>query len=104
MSSQKFYANPKDSFEYPNGAIGYRSGGPFDCLGPFAKVTNCPVDGVEGRYTCYATGLADTYYSVPACTRIKGAHIRGFFMLRDEAIEFVPERGQLDKIKGRGLR
>jgi hypothetical protein len=94
--AQTFYASPTDTFTWPNGAVGHRPGGPFDCLGPFAKVRNCPVekrqeDGTYetvGRYTCYATGYADTAFSVPACTRIKGKHVRGFFM-DDDGVRFV---------------
>ena len=77
MMGQKFVARHK--FEYSNGAIGWRPGGPFDCLGPFAKVQNCPVEGMEKRYTCYATGYPDTFSSIPACTRINGKHVRGWF-------------------------
>ena len=95
--AQVFYAS-KDAFTYPNGALGYRPGGPFDCLGPYAKVSNCPVAGVEKRYTCYATGYADTYFSIPACTRIKGKHIKGYFTLEDGDVEFRPLNGELDKI------
>lgn len=99
MSTQKFYADPRLSFEFSNGAIGYRPSA-FDCLGPYAKVENCPVEGIDDgrRYTCYATGYADTYFSVPAATRINGKHIRGFFTLEDGAIKFVPMNGQLDKL------
>ena len=85
---QKFYASPKDTFEFVNGAVGHRPGGPFDCLGPYAKVRNCPIHGTSLRLTCYATGYADTYFSVPACTRYKGKHVRGYFSLDDGAIEF----------------
>ena len=77
---QKFIAREK--FEFSNGAIGYRPGGAFDCLGPWAKVKNCPivVNGVEvDRLTCYATGYANTYFSVPACTRKRGNYVRGYF-------------------------
>ena len=28
--AQKFYAHPTDTFTWPNGAIGHRSGSPFD--------------------------------------------------------------------------
>ena len=86
--AQKFYANPTDTFTWPNGAIGYRPGGPFDCLGPFAKVKNCPIAGTTVRLTCYATGYADTYFSVPACTRYKGKHVRGYFMTDDNGLKF----------------
>jgi hypothetical protein len=85
---QKFYAHPTDTVKYSNGAIGHRSGGPFDCLGPFAKVRHCPIDGTDIRLTCYATGYADTWFSVPACTRYRGKYIKGYFALDDGAIVF----------------
>ena len=89
MSVQKFYADPNYSVKFPNGAIGYRATSlTFDCLGPYAKVTNCPIAGSDMRRTCYATGYADTYFSVPACTRIKGKYVAGYFSLDDGAIEF----------------
>jgi hypothetical protein len=79
-----------EPFKFSNGATGWRPGGSFDCLGPYAKVQNCPVAGEPRRYTCYATGYADTMFSVPACTRIRGKHIRGIFTMNDGAIEFTP--------------
>ena len=79
---QRFHANPRDTFTSSNGAIGYRPGGPMDCLGPYAKVKNCPVM-VEGRevarLTCYAQGYANTYFSIPAATRYKGKRVKGYF-------------------------
>jgi len=87
---QKFYANPNDKFVSANGAIGYRSGGPFDCLGPYAKVTNCPIAGTTLRRTCYASGYADTFFSVPACTRYKGKYIGGYFINEENGVEFRP--------------
>lgn len=96
MSGQRFYASA-DTFTWPNGAVGHRPGGPFDCLGPYAIVRNCPVKGIERRYTCYATGYADMFFSVPACTSIKGKRVRGFFSMSDAGIEFTPMNGQLDK-------
>jgi hypothetical protein len=87
---QKFYASPKDTYECANGAIGYRSGGPFDCLGPYAKVLNCPIHGTDIRRACYATGYADTWFSIPACTRYKGKYIRGFFTHEESGIVFNP--------------
>ena len=95
--SQKFYASPNHRFEFPNGAIGHRTGRSFDCLGPYAKVTNCPIHGTDLRLTCYATGYADTHFSVPACTRHKGKHIAGYFSLDDGAIVFRP----MDRHKNR---
>lgn len=93
-AAQRFYANPATRFVWTNGAIGLAPGGTMDCLGHFAKVHNCPIDGLPDnvRYTCYATGYADTYFSVPACTRIKSRYISGFFITTDDAkgVIFVP--------------
>lgn len=83
--SQVFISREK--FEFSNGAIGWRPGGPMDCLGPFAKVQNCPifVGGLEvARRTAYASGYADTAFSVPANTRYKGHYVRGFFSMDGE--------------------
>lgn len=91
MSLQKFYASPDDTFTSPNGAIGHRIGGPMDCLGPYAKVRNCPVAGVPGlRLTAYATGYADTAFSIPACTRYRGKYIGGYFSSDENGTEFRP--------------
>lgn len=77
--TQVFYAHPTDTLTCANGAVGHRPGGPMDCLGPYAKVRNCPIAGTELRLTCYATGYADTAFSVPAVTRHKGKRIVGYF-------------------------
>lgn len=90
MPLQHFYASPADTFTWPNGAVGHRPGGSFDCLGPYAKVRNCPIEGTDLRLTCYAQGYADTYFSIPAATRIAGHHVRGFFTIRDNGLAFVP--------------
>lgn len=98
---QRFYASPRDTFTWPNGAIGHRSGSPFDCLGPYAEVKNCPIAGRPGlRLTCYATGYADTYFSVPACTRYRGKYVSGYFALSDDGIEFRPMDRHAERIKG----
>jgi hypothetical protein len=89
MANQKFYAS-SDTFTWPNGAIGHRPGGPFDCLGPFAKVRNCPVDGTDLRLTCYATGYADTFFSIPACTQHRGRYVGGFLTVEDGNVKFCP--------------
>lgn len=86
--AQKFAARERRTFS--NGAIGWAPGGPMDCLGPYAKVENCPIKGTNLRRTCYATGYADTYFSVPAETRVKGKRITGFFTQVDGAVEFNP--------------
>jgi hypothetical protein len=88
MSAQKFYADPRTAFTYSNGAIGYAPTATFNCLGHYAKVINCPIAGTGLRLTCYATGYADTYFSVPACTRYRGKYVSGYFSLGHENIEF----------------
>lgn len=96
MSMQKFA--PRERFEFSNGAIGWRPGGPFDCLGPWAKVQNCPIYGTDLRRTCYATGYADTHFSIPACTRVHGKYIGGYLTTtNDGGAEFHP----LDRYKSR---
>ena len=90
MSGQRFRAS--EPYEFSNGATGWRPGGPFDCLGPFAKVERCPVAGTEPELyrTVYATGYADTYFSVPARCQIKGMLVRGFLTVDDDAVMFHP--------------
>jgi hypothetical protein len=86
---QKFYANEK--FKHENGAIAWRNNTPFDCLGAYAKINNCPiiVDGNEiARLTCYATGHADSFFSVPACTRKNGKYVKGYFTGSDTGTVF----------------
>ena len=99
MPVQKFYASPRDSFTWPNGAVGYRPGGPFDCLGPFARVVNCPIEGTDGlRLTCYATAYADTFFSIPACTRHKGRYISGYFTQSETGVVFRPMDRHKDRL------
>ena len=85
MEDQMRFA-AREKFEYSNDAIGWAPGGPMDCLGPFAKVQNCPVivdDREFCRLTCYATGYPNSYFSVPACTRYRGKYVRGYLTTRD---------------------
>lgn len=100
---QRFIA--RERFEFTNGAVGWRPGGPFDCLGPYAKVENCPImrpttraEQLAGagsfadtglRRTCYATGYAESFFSVPACCKVKGRHVPGFFTMDDGDCIFV---------------
>lgn len=94
--SQRFVA--RERFQFSNGAIGWRPGGPFDCLGPWAKVNNCPIHGTGLRLTCYATGYADTFFSVPAVTRYKGRRVKGYLTQDgDGGAEFRPYNGELEK-------
>lgn len=87
---QKFIA--RERYEFANGAVGWRPGGPMDCLGPYAKVQNCPIVGTGLRRTVYATGYANTYFSVPACTRYRGRYIAGYLtgVHGSDAVEFRP--------------
>lgn len=78
----------------------------MDCLGPFAKVENCPIAGTTIRRTCYATGYADTYFSVPACMRFRGRYVRGYFTTPTESasdfpgsVEFRPMSFELHKLQ-----
>ena len=88
----------RERFYFSNGAIGWRPGGPMDCLGPFAKVQNCPIEGTDRRLTCYATAYADTFFSIPACTKVKGRYVGGYFTTdNDGNVEFRV----LDKYKER---
>jgi hypothetical protein len=88
---QVFYAS-SDTFTWPNGAVGHRPGGSFDCLGPFAKVKNCPIEDTDYRVTAYATGYAETWFSVPAVCKVKGKRIKGFFYAKDDGVRFIPYR------------
>jgi len=103
----RFYANPAHPFTFANAARGYAPGGPFDCLGPFAKVVDCPIHGTDLRRTVYATGYPDTYFSIPAMTRVRGRYIGGFLTCDDNGqgreIEFRPYdrfRNRLDVQQG----
>lgn len=95
MGLQKFRAS--DRFEFTNGAIGWRPGGGMDCLGPYAKVQNCPVRGTDKRVTAYARNYADTFFSVPAICLLDGEPCKGFFTVDDGAIEFYPYDYERDK-------
>jgi hypothetical protein len=88
MPIQRFYASPSDTFTSPNGAVGHRPGGAFDCLGPYAKVTNCPVEGLPTRHTIYATGYADTWFSVPAAFTYRKRYVAGYFTSDETGVTF----------------
>lgn len=88
---QKFYADKKNPQTWNNGAIGYGPSSPYDCLGPFAVVYHCPIpinERLTIKRTCYATGYADTFFSIPACTRYKGKYIGGYLTMADDGPEF----------------
>lgn len=58
-----------------------------------AAVRNCPIYGREERRTVYATGEADTWFSIPAACRIAGKTQRGCL-----AIETVDDLDSGDKL------
>jgi hypothetical protein len=101
MANQQFYADPNNTFTWENGAIGYRPGGPFDCIGPFAKVKNCPIDGTDLRLTCYATGHHDTFFSIPACTKHRDKYIGGYMTTDGDGVKFVPYDRYRDRLAPR---
>ena len=97
---QKFIA--RERHEFPNGAVGWAPGGSFDCLGPYARVQNCPIHGTDLRRTCCATGYADTMFSIPACTRYRGRHVGGYFTVEDGAIVFRANAAHRDRLVAPG--
>jgi hypothetical protein len=74
---------------FANGAIGWRADGPLATAGVFARVENCPVEGLPRRYTCHATG-GGCRASVAAKTRTNGQTIYGFFIVEDGGCRFIP--------------
>ena len=70
----RFYYDRENKRVHPNGAVSYYTPMPFAAI---ARVENCPCgDGVRRLVT--ATGYADTWFSVPASTRVKGKHVAGY--------------------------
>lgn len=78
MGRQKYRADKADP-PCGNGAIAWFSswiGGPT-----LALVRNCPTP--FGPRTVYATGEADTWFSIPAKCSVKGKTITGFLTRED---------------------
>lgn len=52
---------------------------------PLAKIENCLLENLEGgmRRTVYTTGEPDTWFSVPAVTKIQGCRVRGYITTAD---------------------
>lgn len=88
MGYQRFVA--RERFEYEDGTVVWRPGGGFDCLGYWAKVQKCLIRGTHKRVTAYATGYAGSARSVPACTRVRGQYIGGYFTMDNGLPCFVP--------------
>ena len=70
----RYYFDKSQGMKMPNGSIRHLSPGPFSSL---AAVENCPcADGK--RRMVYATGEPDSFFTVPAATRVKGKWVSGF--------------------------
>jgi hypothetical protein len=78
MGLQKFRADEEHA-PYANGGRPFYTrwmGGPS-----LALVRNCPT--MFGPRTVYATGEADTYFSLPAACTVRGRWVRGFLTFDD---------------------
>ena len=51
-----------------------------------AKITNCRLVTIAGdmRRTVYITGEPDTFFSVPAATRLCGCYVKGYVTVDDD--------------------
>ena len=81
----RYYHDPSNGTRYPNGAIVYRTRGPFASL---ARIERCPCDDNETRLVDI-TGEPDTMFSVPARVRVRGKWVSGFVMFDSGA--YLPE-------------
>jgi len=73
---QKYRADKAET--QADGAIAWYAewmGGPS-----LARINNCRLDNLAGdmRRSVYITGEADTYFSIPAVTRLAGCTVRGY--------------------------
>ena len=75
----------------------------MDCIGPFAKVENCQIKGYDIRVTAYATGHADTFFSVPAKCSYKSKYIGGYFTDDGDGAVFVPYDRFTDRLDNKTL-
>jgi hypothetical protein len=88
MGMQKFRAD-KARPVCPNGATEWVSewmGGPT-----LAKVENCPCEDGKAR-TVYITGEPCTWFSIPACTRVRGQYVSGFVTSGEDGPRFLAYR------------
>ena len=83
---QKYRADKCET--QPDGAIKWYAewmGGPT-----LARINSCRIAGTELRRAVYITGEADTYFAIPAATRVKGKYVRGYVTGEDENLFFHP--------------
>ena len=73
---QKYRADVSE--QQPDGAVVWSAqwmGGPS-----LARINDCRLDNLLGdmRRTVYVTGEPDTFFSIPAVTKISGCRVRGY--------------------------
>lgn len=88
MGMQKFRADRRGE-TCGNGAIEWFAdwmGGPT-----LSKVEDCPCEDGKAR-TVYVTGHPDTYFSVPAATRVRGQYVAGFISYDDAGPRFTSNK------------
>jgi hypothetical protein len=86
MPMQKYRADVSET--QADGAVVWSAewlGGPS-----LARINNCRWAKLAGdmRSTVYITGGADTWFSIPAVTRVRGCHVRGY-VTTDDAGNYV---------------
>lgn len=71
---QKYRADKCET--QPDGAVKWFAewmGGPT-----LSRINSCRIAGTELRRAVYITGEADTWFSIPAATRVNGQYVRGY--------------------------
>ena len=53
-----------------------------------AKIANCRIATVDTRRMVYVTGEPDTWFSIPAACKVKGATVRGYLTSDDAGMIF----------------
>lgn len=71
----------------PSGALPWYFGAPGMGWRILAKVQNCPCEDGKPR-TVYITGQPDTYFSIPAATRVKGRYVAGYVTSDENGMRF----------------
>ena len=95
MGLQKFASGTASTAD-ENGAIPYY----VSMWHVLSKIVNCPVErgNREIRATVYATGHADTAFSIPACCKIRGKYIGGYITGSETGHVFRPYDRFMERI------
>lgn len=80
----KYSADPQYR-EHPNGSRVHYTPGPFASV---AKVANCPCEDGRRRVV-YASAEPDTFFSIPALTRVRGKTVAGFLSSDENGWKFT---------------